>query len=414
MTTTTSRPDRDDLLDPRVLADPYPVYDLLRAEDPVHWNPRLDAWMILRHDDVLAALTDHETFRSDRTTAFMGHLSDADSERFAAFAAVRRRMIMYNDPPAHGPLRRPVQQGMTVRQAHAMRPRIQAITDELVDAIAARPRFDGIRDLGFGLPVVVNSELVGIPAADRETVKGWTEDFIAAINAGGANVAVEALERGQAAVVSMGAYFAELAERRRAEPADDLISALVRRGDPAAVGGDDLTGVCVSVMFAGMETTINLIGNGLLALMRNPDQADLLRARPELLPSAVEELLRYDGVLHLVGRLAARDVTLRGARIRAGDKVLVMLGPAGRDGAQFPDPHRLDVTRRPNPHVGFGHGIHYCPGAELSRLQGEVAFGTVLARLPGLRLAGEPEWQPNLSFRGLRRLPLAHDGDGRA
>ena len=411
--TTTLTPEHDDLLSPAALADPYAVYDVLRAEDPVHWNPRLDAWMILRHDDVLAALTDHDTFRSDRTGAFMGHLSEEDSRRFAAFAAVRRRMIMYNDPPVHATLRRPVQRGMTVRQAHAMRPRIEAITAELVEAIADRPRFDGIRDIGFRLPVIVNSELIGIRPGDTELVKGWTEDFIAAISAGGANVSVEALERGQAAVLAMGEYFAALAEERRAEPRDDLLSALVRRGDPASVSGQDLTGVCVSVMFAGMETTLNLIGNGLLALLRHPDQLALLRERPELLPDAVEELMRYDGTLQLVGRLAARDVTLRGSRIRAGDKVLVMLGAANRDPERFADPHRLDITRRPNPQVGFGHGIHYCPGAEVSRVQGEAAFGTVLRRLPGLRLDDAPlEWQPNMSFRGLRRLPLAHDGAG--
>lgn len=411
--TTTITPDHDDLLTPGALADPYAVYDVLRAADPVHWNPRLDAWMILRYDDVHAALTDHATFCSDRTSAFMGHLSTEDSERFAAFAAVRRRMIMYNDPPAHATLRRPVQRGMTVRQAHAMRPRIEAIASDLVDQVAGRDRFDGIRDIGIRLPMIVNSELVGIPPADTDRVKGWTEDFIGAINAGGANVPVEALERGQAAVLAMGGYFAALADRRRAEPRDDLISALVRRDDPAAVSGDDLTGVCISVMFAGLETALNLIGNGLLALLRHPDQLALLRDRPELMPSAVEELLRYDGTLHLVGRMATRDVTLRGSRIKAGDKVLVMLGAANRDGERFPDPHRLDITRTPNPHAAFGHGIHYCPGAELSRVEGQAAIGTVLARLPGLRLGDGPlEWQPNLSFRGLRTLPLAHDRAG--
>ncbi|MGD9483095.1 cytochrome P450 [Streptomyces sp. TRM70308] len=405
VSTADSRP-YDDLLRPDILRDPYPVYDTVREAEPVWWNPHLDAWLLLRHDDVLDALGRPELFSSDRTTAFLGHLDESEEERFRAWADMRRRMMLYNDPPRHTRLRRPVQRGMSVRLAQQMRPKIQRVVDELVDDVIERGACDGIQDLGYHLPVILNSELIGIPEPDRQKVKGWTADFVAAINAGGANVPVTELERGQNAILAMREYFTELGARKRAEPQEDLLSSLVSR-DQDPLEGDDLVATCIVVMFAGLETALNLVGNGLLALLRNPDQLDLLIARPELMPSAVEEFLRYDGPLHLVGRMATEDVTLRGRTIARGDKVLVMLGAANRDGAAYTDPHRLDITRQETRHLSFSHGIHYCPGAEISRIMGELSFGTILTRMRDLRLGdGELEWQPNLSFRGLRRLPL--------
>jgi cytochrome P450 len=395
----------DELLRPDILADPYPVYDLLRDADPVHWNERLDSWLILRHDDVLDALNAPERFSSDRTTAYLSHLSAEDTARFQDFADVRSRMLIYNDPPRHTRLRRPVQRGMSVRMVTNLRPRIREVVDELLDVIVEQGHADGIEDLGARIPVIVNSELIGIPAADRDLVKGWTSDFVAAINAGGANIPIADLERGQHAVVSMRDYFTELGADRRTRPQDDLLSTLVNRDDP--LEGDDLIATCIVTLFAGLETGLNLIGNGLLALLRHPEQLALLTAQPDLLPAAVEEFLRYDGPLHLVGRLATEDVTIRGRTIKRGDKVLVMLGAANRDSAVFARPHDLDIRREDNKHVAFSHGIHYCPGAELSRVEGEIAFGAILDRLRDLRLgAAALEWQPNLSFRGLRNLPL--------
>ena len=404
-TTTEARP-HDDLLNPAVLADPYPVYDILRSTAPVYWNQRLDSWLLLRHDDALDALNDPERLSSDRTSAYLGHLQGEEAARFQPFASIRSRMILYTDPPRHTRLRRPVRRGMSVRLVNQLRPRIQEVVDELVDAVIEEGRADGIPDLGARIPVIVNSELIGIPAADREKVKGWTADFVAAINAGGANVPIADLERGQNAVLAMREYFIDLGGARRAEPREDLLSSLVNR-DEDPLEGDDLVATCITTLFAGLETGLNLIGNGLLALLRHPDQAALLATHPDLLPAAVEEFLRYDGPLHLVGRLATEDFTLRERTIRKGDKVLVMLGAANRDPEVFPEPHRLDLRRGENKHVAFSHGIHYCPGAELSRVEGEIAFGTILSRLRDLRLGeGKLEWQPNLSFRGLRNLPL--------
>jgi pimeloyl-[acyl-carrier protein] synthase len=396
----------EDLLAPDIIVDPYPVYDIIRDADPVHWNARLDAWLLLGYSDVLDALNDHELFSSDRTAAFMSHATDGADDRFRDFAAARKRMLLYTDPPRHTRLRQPVQHGMSPRLVNRMRPRIQQIADDLVDAVIEQGKFDAIQDIGYRLPVIVNSELIGIPAADRDTVKNWTEDFIAAINAGGANVPIADLERGQNAVRAMRDYFLPLAERKRAEPAEDLLSALVgRQQNPLA--GDDLVSTCIVLLFAGLETALNLIGNGLLALLRNPDQLDRLRAEPDLDPTATEELLRYDGPLHLVGRMATRDVTIRDRTIKQGDKVLLMLGAANRDGSVFASPHKLDITRTDNKHLAFSHGVHYCPGSELSRILGQTTFRTILDRMADLRHGvGDLEWQPNLSFRGLKHLPL--------
>ncbi len=399
-------PEYDDLLRPDLIADPYEVYARWRQIDPVHWNAHLDAWLLLRYDDVVSGLSQPDLLSSDRTEAFTAHLSEAEKEKFHAFIAVRKRRLLYNDPPRHTRLRRPVQRGMGVRLVNTMRPKIQRIADDLVDDVIERGEMDGIQDIGYRLPVIVNSELIGVPPADREKVKDWTADFIAAINAGGANVGTNDLERGQNAVLAMGEYFPELARRKREEPGEDLLSSLVHRQEQP-IGDDDLIATCIVLMFAGLETALNLVGNGLLALLRHEDQLRQLRADPSLTPNAVEEILRYDGPLHLVGRRATRTFELRGRTIRADDKVLVMLGAANRDPEMFPEPDRLDIHRHPNQHVSFSHGVHYCPGAELSRILGQAAFDTILRRMPDLRLGdGELEYQPNLSFRGLRTLPL--------
>ncbi|WP_305787951.1 cytochrome P450 [Symbioplanes lichenis] len=400
-------PEFDNLLRPDLIADPYAVYDRWRPIDPVHWNAHLDAWLLLRYDDVLSLLSDHDLLSSDRTEAFTAHLTDAERERFRAFISVRKRMLLYNDPPRHTELRKPVQRGMSVRLVNGMRAKIQDIADGLVDDVIEQGEMDGIQDIGYRLPVIVNSELIGVPVADRDKVKDWTADFIAAINAGGANVGTSDLERGQNAVLAMGEYFPALARRKRENPADDLLSSLVQRRE-RPLSDEDLVATCIVLMFAGLETALNLVGNGLLALLRHEDQMRQLQADPSLTPAAVEEILRYDGPLHLVGRRATRTFELHGRTIRAEDKVLVMLGAANRDPDMFADPGRLDIHRRPNQHVSFSHGVHYCPGAELSRILGQTAFDTILRRLPDLRLGdGELEYQPNLSFRGLRTLPLS-------
>jgi pimeloyl-[acyl-carrier protein] synthase len=399
----------NDLLQPEIVVDPYPVYDIIREKEPVWWNEHLGSWLVLRYDDVLESLNHWEKLSSDRTTAFLGHLSESEEERFKDWADMRRRMMLYNDPPRHTRLRKPVKRGMTVRLSNQMRPKIQRVVDDLIDGVIERGECDGIQDLGYHLPVILNSELIGIPEADRAKVKVWTSDFVAAINAGGANVATDDLERGQNAIRAMREYFTDLAEKKRADPQEDLLSSLVQR-DEDPLEGDDLVATCIVVMFAGLETALNLIGNGLLALLRNPDQLSLLIEKPELMHSAVEEFLRYDGPLHLVGRMATEDMTVRGYEIAKHDKVLVMLGAANRDPNFVADPHKLDITRTDNRHVAFSHSIHYCPGAEISRIMGELSFGAILKRMTDLRLGeGELTWQPNLSFRGLQSLPLAYN-----
>jgi cytochrome P450 len=390
-----------DLLDPGFLADPYPVYHRLRAEAPVYRHP-FGFFVLTRYQDVAAFLRDARFGKTGYQALFEARFGGGPDASWLA------QSMLFRDPPDHTRLRALVGQAFTPRVVEALRPRVQAIVDRLLDGVVGAGRMDVIEDLAYPLPVTVISELLGVPVDEADQVKAWSQDVARALDAIALPVGPEVLERGRAATRGMVDYFGGLAAGRRRCPGDDLLSGLVA----AEEAGDRLTerellATCVLLYVAGHETTVNLVGNGLLALLRHPAEWRRLQEDPAQLPGAIEELLRYDGPVQRTGRLASEDVEIGGVAIPAGTLVLAMLGAANRDPAQFAEPDRLDVRRDEPRHLAFGAGIHYCLGAPLARLEARVAIGTVLRRFSGLTLAVErPVWRPSSALRGLEALPV--------
>jgi cytochrome P450 len=387
--------------DPDFLADPYPVYHRLRAEDPVHHHP-FGFYVLTRYDDVAAFLRDARFDKSGYQALFESRFGGGPDGSWLALS------MLFRDPPDHTRLRALVSKAFTPRVVETLRPRVQAIVDRLLERVTGAGRMDVIADLAYPLPVTVISELLGVPAAEADAVRGWSFHVARALDAIALPVGPEVIERGRRATGEMVEYFGRLAEARRRRPGSDLLSGLVE----AEEAGDRLTerellATCVLLYVAGHETTVNLVGNGLLALLRHPQECRRLRDDPALLPGAIEELLRYDGPVQRTGRMAACDAEIGGVPIPAGALVLGLLGAANRDPAHFVEPDRLDVTRDQPRHLAFGSGIHYCLGAPLARLEAQAAIGTLLRRFPAVALAVErPVWRPSSTLRGLEALPV--------
>ncbi|HVJ54905.1 MAG TPA: cytochrome P450 [Aliidongia sp.] len=393
-------------LSPEFIRDPYPFFHQLRTMAPLFKTP-MGFYLASRNEDVALILRDKRFGKN-----FLGNMErrgGLDALKEPVYASVRHWMLVA-DPPDHTRLRGLVVKAFTARRVEDMRPRIQAIVDETIDRIADRGRMDLIRDFAYRLPVTVICEMLGIPDADRE-------QFLDNPGVGGRLLDPVPLSRAEIDAANennlkQAAYFRGLFELRRREPGDDLTTQLVQAEEEGnKLTEEELTANIMLLFGAGHETTVNLIGNGLLALHRNPDQLDRLKRDPALIHSAIEEFLRYDSSVQLTGRSALEDVELSGVTIRKGETVLSLLGAANRDPAAYPDPDRLDIAR-PNvrPH-SFGGGIHFCLGAQLARLEGEIAINTLLARLPDLVLddAENPDWRPTFVLRGLKSLP-AHWG----
>ena len=391
-------------LSPDFIRDPYPFYEKLRTTDPMHLTP-LGLTLASRHAEVSSVLRD-KRFGKDfvgRTTKRYGPAIMAEP----VFRGMRHWMLT-QDPPDHTRLRGLVVKAFTARRVEDMRARVQHIVDVSLDRVAGRGHMDLIADFAFRLPVIVICDMLGIPEADREVF------FVREKTAGRlldpvplTRAEIDAENASQLASI---AYFQRLFELRRREPGDDLTTQLVQaEEDGSKLSNEELVANIILLFGAGHETTVNLIGNGLLALHRNPDQLALLKARPELINNAVEEFLRYDSSVQLTSRVALEDIDdVGGTKIAKGETVLCLLGSANRDPAAYPDrPDRLDITR-PNIRLhSFGGGIHFCLGAQLARIEAEVAISTLLRRLPDLKLdnADNPDWRPTFVLRGLNRLP---------
>ena len=394
---------QDDGFDPRTpsfVADPYPFYARLRATTPVRYVPATDSWWLTRYADVLLALHD-QRFGKEPVEPGGRQVSPIATPGTTDLPLP----MLFRNPPDHTRLRSLVNRAFTPRVVEELRPHIQEIANHLLDQVAGQGSMDLMSDFAVPLPAVVIAELLGVPASDRERFKTWSTDLVMALDA------TQPAERRAAAATSGQAlteYFAALIEQRRAAPQDDLVSSLIRveeQGDRLSRG--ELLSMCTLLLVAGHETTTNLIGSGTLALLQHPDQLARLRQQPELLPSAVEELLRYTSPVQRVGRIAREPLTIEGTTIPAGALVTPVLGAANHDPAVFQDPERLDLGRTDNRHLAFGRGIHFCLGAPLARLEGQIAFATLLARLPNLTFAGTaPAWSANTSLRGLTTLPL--------
>lgn len=383
---------------PENRGDPYPTYAFIRRHEPVHHAPD-GTWVLTRYDHAAAVL------RDPRFSTNPARLQGG-----ASLSPVRQAgssLMMFIDPPDHTRLRGLVSQAFTPRTVDGLRSRIDRLVDELLDVVVERGdgELDVLADLAYPLPTVVICELLGVPAGDRERFKGWSDGASRLLDN---YLDQPALMEGMAAAMELFRYFTDLVEERRARPGDDLLSALL----VAEAAGDRLTHAellsTVTLLFvAGFETTMNLVGNGMLALLRHPAQIDRLRADPGLLRPGVEELIRYDGPVHITARIATTDVEIGGALIREGEQVAVSLGAANRDPEQFPDPDRLDVGRTPNRHLGLGGGPHYCLGATLARIEAQAAFGAVLRRFPHLELATEePTYRDHFVIRGLKGLKV--------
>ena len=387
--------------------DPYPIYRQLRADDPVHWSDTLGGWVLTRYDDVVATLRAPEHYSSHgRFQRALANLPEDARTRLRPLEDHFSVGLISADPPDHQRLRTLVTTAFTPRVVEALRPRIQHLVDDLLDAAQGRGTLDIIRDLAYPLPATVIAELLGVPAADRDTFKRWSEGIISFQGTGRATA--ETFGRAQADLLQMRAYFRDLLLERRRTPAADLLGRLV-----AAETADDrlteaeLLTLCVNLLTAGHETTTNLIGSGMLSLLRHPDQLERLRREPALMTSAVEEMLRYESPLQRNLRRVTQEIELRGKVLRPDDLVIQLLGAANRDPEQFADPERFDIGRRPNRQIAFGYGIHFCVGAPLARLEAPIAIGALLRRWPLMALATEAvQWQPHWPLRSLVALPV--------
>jgi len=393
-------------LAPEFIRNPYPHYDELRRLDPVHITAH-GMYLISRHADVSGVLRDKRFGKDfvERSTRRYGPKIMEEP----IFRSMSHWMLQ-QDPPDHTRLRGLVVKAFTARRVEDMRPRIQQVVDQTLDRVIPQGKMDLIEDFAFRLPVTIICDMLGIPEEHRETFYAGTRDggrILDPVPLSPAEIA-----QGNTANMLAQMYFRQLFELRRKQPGDDLTTQLVHaEEDGSKLTNEELTANIILLFGAGHETTVNLIGNGCLALHRNPDQLALLKARPELITNAVEEFLRYDSSVQMTGRVTLEDIDdLEPKKIPKGETVLCLLGSANRDPAVYPDsPDRLDITRPNVRPLSFGGGIHFCLGAQLARIEAEIAISTLLRRLPDLRLddAENPEWRPTFVLRGLKRLPAS-------
>ena len=387
------------------LPDPYPVYHQLRSADPVHWSDLIGAWILTRYDDVRAVANDPR-FSSVRAHYFMDQLPEMAQERMRPLGDQLALWLIHLDPPDHTRVRSLVHRAFVPRVVEALRVSIHQIVNELLDGFEEAGAMDVMGDFAYPLTAAVIAELLGIPASDRTQFRKWSDSINGFV--GAAHVTTRRAEMAQRSMLELMKYLHDLLEERRRTPRDDFMSRLIaveEEGDK--LNEEELLALCVLLLFAGHETTANFIGNGLLALLRNPDQLESLQRQPALITTAVEELLRYDSSVQRIGRVATEDVNTCGQRIRQGEFIAAMLGAANRDPKHCAKPDQLDIERKHNNHLSFGYGKHYCIGAPLARLESEIAINTILSRFPTLRLGTpEVEWYDNFGQRFLRSLPV--------
>ena len=380
----------------RFIMDPYPTYTRLQKKDPVHWSRLIKCWIVSTHRDVDAVLRDYKRFANDVRNA---------KDQLAEEQLNEVHSMLYLDPPDHTRLRSLVSQAFTRGAIEAMYPRIEQIVDDLLDQVNDGQPFDAMETLAYPLPIIVISEMLGVPPEDRERFREWSDDLAGSLEPG---LSAEEFRLINQSLEALTNYFDGIIMERRAEPRDDLISAL----NAAEEGGEKLTHqellmTLTLLLVAGNETTKNLIGNGLYALLQHPEQLARLRLKPELIPSAVEELLRYDSPVQMDTRTALEDLAIGSKQIKKGQEVVLLIGSANRDADAFHDPDNLVIDREEYNHMSFGRGIHHCLGAQLAQVEGEVALRKLVGRYPHIGLAGKPRHNDRVVLRGLQSLPIA-------
>ena len=394
------------LLDPEVLANPYPLFHRLRTEDPVHWDVFLHTWVVTRYTDVLEVL---HRFSADRTHT-PAKLQAMGLGDMSPIAKLMVKQMLFMDPPAHTRLRSLASQAFSPARVAVLRTHIRDIVKRLLDHVQDKGEMDVIRDLGEPLPAIVTAEMLGVPTADRHRLKAWSADFAEML--GNFQHNPEHAPRMLRAVEEMTSYFKDQVLAQRDHPREGLVHSLMT----AEVDGDRLTdeevvATCIVTMVGGLETTTNLIGNGVLTLLRHPEQLERMREDLSLIPSAVEEMLRYESPSQHTGRLAPDDVEMGERLIRKGQAVMAVMAAANRDPERFPDPERFDVSRTDNRHLAFGYAAHFCFGAALARVEGQEVFEAIARRLYDLELQPQTlTWRNNLGLRGMTALPIKFRG----
>ena len=393
------------LLDPEVLANPYPLYQRLRTEAPVYWDPYLHVWVVTRYADVVTVL---HHFSANRTPS-PEQLAAIGLAELAPVAQVMVKQMLFMDAPDHTRLRGLASTAFTPARVEALRSHIREILDDLLAPVLGAGRMDVIADLAAPLPAIVTAEMMGVPTADADQLKEWSADFAEVL--GNFQHNPDRASRTLKCVEEMTRYFRAAIQSQRDEPRDGLINALLT----AEIDGDRLTeeeiiANCIVTMVGGQETTTNLIGNGMLTLLRHPDELERLRNDLTLIPSAVEELLRYESPSQHTARICPEDTELGGKKIRKGQAVIAVMGAGNRDPERFPDPDRLDLGRTDNRHLAFGWASHFCFGAPLARIEGQLVFEAIARRMTNLKLEPGPlVWRDNLGLRGLTSLPVTFD-----
>jgi cytochrome P450 len=411
MNTSLSNAVRDlDFLGPELTQDPYRYVAELREKDPVHWSEIHQAWLLTKYDDVVAAFADPR-MSSDRVKPLLQAMGEERRQKAGKVLELIQDWMVVTDPPAHTRLRKLVAQAFSPKRIAASEARILKLVDELIDDFVAQGHTEFIANFSYPLPATVIAQLIGAPAEDQDRFRTWSQALAMVAFGGGGEERGERHTVATQALGEMIAYFGERIDHATAHPGEDMISGLLEGdGQGNVLTRDEIEAMCALMLFAGHETTMNLLNHMVLHVTRHPDQLQIIREDPAEVGGAVEEILRYDGPIKILQRWVTDDVELRGKTIKAGDRVFIVLAGANRDGGRFPHPDTLDITRSPNRHVGFGRGVHTCIGAQLSRIEGRVAFGRLLERLPGLSVPEQPlQYIPTLAGRALQELHVEHD-----
>lgn len=389
------------MLNPEVLGNPYPLYHRLRSESPVHWDPLLHVWVVTRYEDVIRVLRDFSAQRTPTST----QLTAMGLSALNPVANVMVKQMLFLDPAAHTRIRSLASAAFTPAKVEMLRSHIREIVQNLLRPVASKGRMNVIADLAEPLPCIVTAEMLGVPVEDYRQLKSWSQDFAEIL--GNFQHNPDRVQRILKCTEEMSAYFRAAMKSDRLRP-EGLVNSLKN----AEIQGDRLTeeevvANCIITMVGGQETTTNLLGNGVLALLRNPAELAKLRANPALVPSAVEELLRFESPTQYTARIAAQDTELGGKQIRQKQAVFAVLGAGNRDPERFPDPDRLDLARPDNKHLAFGWGAHFCFGAPLARMEAQIAFEELLKLEDWALEPGPLTWRTNLALRGLTALPIS-------
>lgn len=398
-----------DFANPAINADPFPMFSRLREEDPVHWSPAMKAWVVTRYNDVRQIAVANTEMSANRLAPFFAAVPTDSRGGYANLITYLGNWMVFQDPPDHTRLRRLFTKAFTSRSVKALEPNIEQIVGLLLDEMDEKSRLTGtvdwIADFAYPLPATVMMDLLGVPRDDLMRVKEWSDDI--ALFIGTARATADKYQRAEAGARAMAEYFRGILAQRAADPQDDIISQLISERNERLTD-DEIIATCILLLFAGHETTTNLIGNGLYYTMKFPDQWARLREDPALVDPAIEEWLRYDGPSGALARVITADIEFGGKQLMAGQRLFAFVNAANRDPRQFTNADRFDIGRTPNTHLTFGHGIHFCLGASLARLEGQIALRALIERFPNISLAtgDAPLWRDSVILRGMESLSL--------